>query len=274
MGTDITTYKAKLEEQARQAVAAEPPQSGQFFSTRGGILALGETILPGNQMAVIVIDSLRENTLYAAAFESADPQPPICYAYGRDAESMAPHITMSKHPEYFQPQHQDRVTGLYSCEGCPMNAWGSAEQGRGKACKNKRRLTLIPAGYYTSKPKSRDFDLHLITDLAHFETADAAFLSLPVTSVKDWATFVGQCSANFRVPPHGVVTRIYIEPDPASQYKVKFEILDVVPDDLIPVVIARNEAARAMPEKGYEPPDLEAKAQRAGALAGLRRPGA
>lgn len=287
MTTDLTKYAGgnlpasalsnQWEAQAQAAAEAEPQQTGQFLSTKGGILAMGDSPLPGNQVACIILDSMRENALYADKWDETDPKPPICYAFGRDGDSMSPSETMAKHIQaaqakgeapYFQPQH-------FPCQGCWAHEWGSAEQGRGKACQERRRLTIIPAGYYTPRPRSRDLDLQLFTDPAHFQSVDYAFLRLPVTSVANWAKYVQQLSANLRRPPHGVVTLIRVEPDPKTQLKVTFETIELVPDDIGQIVIARNEAMRAIPEKGYEPPDPQAAAQRQQhAMAGLRRPGA
>lgn len=35
-----------------------------------------------------------------------------------------------------------------SCTDCPLNAWGTGANGRGKACKNMRTLYLLPDGQY------------------------------------------------------------------------------------------------------------------------------
>lgn len=284
--TDLTTYNPNnlpasihagdWESQAKRAAELEPQQTGQFLSIQGGILTMGEQAMPGNQVAVIILDSLRENALYAGKWDADNPSPPICYAFGRDGDNMQPHESMAKFinasqaagkPPFFQPQH-------FPCQGCWANEWGSAEQGRGKACQNRRRLTIIPAGYYTPRPKSRDLDLHMFTEPAHFQAVDYAFLRLPVTSVGGWAKYVQQLATNVRRPPHGVVTRLFVEPDPKTQYRVGFEMVEMVPDELAPIVMARNGACETMPEKGYEPPDPEAEAKKQQSLGGLRRPGA
>ena len=71
-----------------------------------------------------------------------------------------------------------------------------------------------------------------------------------------------------------VVTRIYIEPDPKSQYKVRFEMLELLPNELYPVIRDRHLTLMSQPERGYDPPDVQAAQRQSGALAGLRRPGA
>ena len=264
-GTAIANINETWAAQADAAAQSEPLSGSTFLSTRGGVLSFGEDALPGNQCAVIVLDSVRENTLYEGEFDAEQVQAPRCYAFGRADEEMAPHPTMQSDLTYFMPQAE-------TCAACQFNEWGSAEKGRGKACQNRRRLTLIPAGYYLPKAASRDFDLHLFDDPKHYQTADMAFMKLPVTSVKDWAKYVTQVSATLRRPPHGVITRIYLEPDPKSQYRVKFEVVEEVSDELAAIVIARHEAAIALVPQGYSAPDPEAQAnQPARGIRGLRR---
>ena len=273
-GTDITSYEQQWADAAKRAAKAEPPPQGQFFSIKGGTLSLGEIQMPGNQACVIILDSVRENTYYEGKYTEGENNPPVCYAYGRDGGEMAPHNSMRPYveqgtdanPSFFKPQH-------FPCIGCWANEWGSADQGRGKACQERRRLTMIPAGMYSPRPKSRDFDLTPFDDPAHYADASVAMLRLPVTSVNGWAQYLNQISATLHRPPHGVITHIEVVPDPKSQYKVLFECLGLVPDELASVIMDRNAAQEQMPFTGYQPPD-EAKEQgQAKMLAGLRRPG-
>ena len=164
---------------------------------------------------------------------------------------------------YFKPQHD-------SCKGCPKNEWGSADQGRGKACQNRRRLALIPAGYYQAKRGSRDFDLQIFDDPKHFQSADVAYIKLPVLSVKEWSKYVVQVSTSLRLPPHGVVTRLFVEPDAKAQYKVGFEMIEEVPDALLPIIMERHAQASTVIMQGYAPPQ-EREAPKPGSLRGLRR---
>lgn len=262
MGTDITNYDEAWAAQAAQAATAEPVNDGgNFLSTRGGQLTFQEQPMPGNQVACIVIDSYRENTYYANRYDPDNPAPPTCYAFARDAEHMAPHPSMQVDLNYFRPQNAQ-------CDGCPMNEWGSSDTGRGKACQNRRRLAVLPAGFYSPRPGSRDFDLDLFEDSAHFESADLGFLKLPVTSVGEWSKYVQQVAASVRRPPFGVVTRIYCEPDAKSQYKIKFEMIDVVPDNLAQIIMTRHDAEANKPFQGYQPPSADDKPPVTG---GLRR---
>lgn len=267
MTNEIVNYDKAWADQAEKYTAQEQLTGGSFLSTRGGKLQLGEEILPGNQACVIILDAVKENTFYSAKFDPDNKAPPICYAFGRGPESedeMAPHESMQADLTYFEPQAD-------SCHGCKWNEWGSADTGRGKACQNRRRLALIPAGFYQPKRGSRDFTLEIFDDPKHFQTADIVQLKLPVLSVKEWAKFVNDVSTTFRRPPHGVIARISLEPDTKAQYKICFEVIEEVPDALAAVIMQRHDAALKSVIQGYRPPeDKPAPAAHTGSLRGLR----
>lgn len=274
-GNQLVTYEEKWAQQAVAAVTAEPLTAGSWLSARGGQLSIGDTVLPGQQAAVIVLDGVRENTYYEGKYIADDPSPPKCYAMGRDGAEMYPHLDMQKDLTYFRPQHWSADgKQVLGCEGCPMNQWGSAELGRGKACQNRRRLTVIPAGYYQPRRGSRDFDLHLFDDPAHFAKAEMVFFKMPVTSVVNWGKYVHMLAASVKRPPHGVVTRLYVQPHQTFQYEVLFEPVDQVPDNLADIIMQRHDAAVQLPLPGYAPPDPNAQPRggaRSGPVSGLRR---
>lgn len=249
-GTNLINYEAQFAASADAYAAEEPASSGHLISTRGGILRVGEEPLPGNQMCVIVLDAVRENTYYPTKYNPDVNLPPTCYAFGRTDAEMGPHPTMQADLSYFAPQHS-------SCTGCPMAEWGSADTGRGKACSNRRRLALLPAGMYTAQRGSRDFALDLIDDPRHFETAETAFLKLPVTSVREWTKYVQFVTSTYRRGPYGVVTRIFLEPDPKSQFRVGFEFIELVQDKFAGAIIGRHNQAVNELVKGYQPPSEE-----------------
>lgn len=262
----LVDISKKWEAQAVKAVAEVPASGGTFLSTKGGILTFGEEAMPGNQVCVIILDAILENTAYEGRYDPDNKAPPICYAFGRldEQKDMAPDPSMEKFPEYFVPQAE-------SCAVCPLNEYGSADTGRGKACQNRARLALLPAGYFTPKRGSKDFELEIFEDPAHFKTADIAHLKLPVLSVKNYFKFVNDVAAAHRRPPHGVIARVYLEADAKAQFKVCFEMLEVVSDELAEIIMARNEEATAAKIGGYQPPEKKEQPKAAGSLRGLRR---
>lgn len=264
----LVDISKKWEAAADKAAAEVPATGGNFLSTKGGILTIDDERMPGNQVCVIIMDALLENTAYAGKYDPDNRAPPVCYAFGRldEQKDMAPHESMEKFPEYFVPQSD-------SCSTCPLNEYGSADTGRGKACQNRVRLALLPAGFYDFKGKSKtEFELEYFQDPDHFKTADIAYLKLPVTSGKNYFKFVSDVAASHRRPPYGVIARVYLEQDESNQFKVCFEMLEEVPDELAEIVMTRHETQLEAKIGGYQPPqEKAAPAGKPGSLKGLRR---
>lgn len=246
--TAVANWEDEMARQAEIAAGMEAhTAAGAFFSVRAGQLSFDGAPIPGNQMAVVIIDAILENVFYEGAYDADNPAPPTCFALGRDDAEMAPHETVV---EAGQAQNE-------TCRGCANNEWGSAERGRGKACRNTRRLALIPAGTIdVSNGRFSPF-----VDADHFETAAIGYLKVPVTSVKAYATYVKQVAGALRRPPHGVFTRVRVVPDASTQLKVLFEPLDAVPPGIIPVLMKRHEEAKAVIgfpyQLSYDQPETE-----------------
>jgi len=229
--TALTNWEAEMEAAAQVAVKAEQNTGGgQFFSMRGGILAFNGTPVPNNTLIGVVIDFIFENLYYAEDFDADTPVPPTCFAFGEEEDDMAPHESVVA-----AGQAQNAT-----CAGCPQNAWASAPKGRGKACRNTRRLAIIPAGALDGQGRVK-----LETEPAHFAGAAVGYMKLPVTSVKLWGAYVKQIGAMLRRPPHGVFTKITVTPDPRTQFRVGFEPVDKVPAELLATMMKRHAESKA-----------------------------
>lgn len=242
------------DQQADEYTQQEALTGVKTFSTQGGTLSLGEDDMPGNMIAVVVLDAIMENTYYETRFDEDDPTPPTCFAMGRDPKTMGPPLD---HMEETDPDVKFFDPPSEKCAGCPMNEWGSSDRGRGKACQNRRRLAVIPAGEFIKRRGSRDLDLELFDDKGHFADADMAYLKVPVTSAKAWSKYVHQLSKSVRRPPYGVVTIISLVPDKKSQFCMEFEMEEEIPDHLVPTIIERHKDAMDNIIRYYTPPDAE-----------------
>ena len=193
---------------------------------------------------------------------------------------------MQPHPNVDGDEYFDRQNDV--CKGCKWNEWGSAQVikdeydvgrgGRGKACQNRMRLMLIPAGIYVPKPGVRgSFDLEMFEDPAEYESSEMLALKLPVTSVKEYGNYLKSVQRDYQRPPYGVITNIYIEHGGSNQYTVKFETVDAFPDEWFPLIQKRHEEARDAIINPYTAPSEDDKPQRAAEpqgnnrLAGLRK---
>ena len=242
-GTAIVNYNEKMAQYAKQFAEAEKNVGGgSFFSMKSGVLSYQDNPLPGNEMAVIIVDYVLENVFYEGDYDPDVQASPSCFAFGRDDDSMAPHDSVLE-----AGTQQNDV-----CHGCPMNEFGSADKGKGKACKNTRRIAMIPAGKFL-----KDGSLDMIEDTDHYLSAEVGYMKLPVTSVKGFSSFVKQVATNLKRPPFGVVTKVKVVPDANSQFKVLFEALVEVPDELMEAIFKRNEEVEATISFPYQPQSVD-----------------
>ena len=238
--TAVAKWDEELARQAQIAAAAEESTAtGQFFSLKSGVLSFNDAPVPNNEMAVVILDSILENVYYEGKYDPDNVQGPRCFAFGRDEKTMEPHKIVVE-------SGNSMAGASGQCAGCEMNEWGSADTGRGKACRNSRRLGMIAAGTLENG-KFKQFDDEM------FETAAITFMKLPVTSVKGYAAFVKQIAGALKRPPHAIFTKVSVRPDPSSQFKVVFEPLAQVPDDLLGTIMKRHEEAQAVIEFPYTP---------------------
>lgn len=244
-GTAVAKWDEKLAAKAHAAKKTEASVStGSFVSMKGGVLSYMGNAVPGNKLNVIVLDAIMENHLFEGAYDPSTPQSPVCYAFGRDEDDMAPHEKVE------EPQADH-------CKGCPHNEWGSADTGKGKACKNVRRLGIITED-------TLDGGAEAIMD------AEVAFMKLPVTSVKAWAGYVNQLAATNK-PPLAFVTEINVVPDAVSQFKVQFKVIEEIDDgDLLGALLDKSEQVEQLIAFPYQA--IEASAAPAKPARGKAKP--
>lgn len=222
--TEIVDYEKMMRELAKKATATERPSSGTI-NVKSGILSVNGDPVKGNKLDVIFISSTQANLYYEEKWNPDDPKNPVCFAYSEDGEDMKPHPASSK------PQHHE-------CATCPMNQWRSdPEGGKGKACKNSRRLAAVPP----------------VESAEEISKAEIAILALPVTSVKEWSNYVNLIAATFGRPPLGMVTQLGVEPHIKHQFHVKFDPKAPVDVSYIKALIDKAATCKDLLEKVYDP---------------------
>ena len=199
--TALVNWDEKLAQFAAEAAAEETIQ-GTWMSVKAGRLTIDKTPVAGNVLDCVIVAFARENAYYVGKFDPQNPKPPVCYAIQPVAGDHSNEDDMQPHSAVSDPQNGD-------CFSCPKNQWKSGEGGKGKACKNIRRLALLP--------------LDAAKDPEKAATADEIYLKLPVMSVRNWGKYVNDVAVEHRRPPFAVVTQISTEPDAQSQFKVTFK---------------------------------------------------
>jgi hypothetical protein len=219
-GKEVVSWDEEMAKYAQKVAASERPNLASI-SLKGGIMSYEKTPIPGNKLLTIVIASMMENRFYKDRYDPNKPASPVCFAFhdGSDAEPWIPH------PASHEIQSAD------GCATCPRMQWGSdLNGGRGKACKQVRKLALMPK----------------------IDSKEMALLSIPVMSVKNWSNYVNGLAATIKRPPWGVVTEISVHPDPRSQFVVKFDVVELVPEDKLPQIFSQIKMANNVLSAPYD----------------------
>lgn len=139
------------------------------------VLPSGETV---DELDLVIVDFISLNTFYQGAYDPKNIQPPVCFALGDIPTQMVPSDN--------SPLKQNEA-----CGSCPMNAFGSA--GDGKACKNQRRLAVLPPG----------------------GTEDDEMWTLDVspTGLKSFDGYVRSAASKHAVLPVGLITKVTFDPN-------------------------------------------------------------
>jgi hypothetical protein len=218
-GKQVVNWEEELAKDAKQQAERERPALAAI-SLRGGIMMYEKIQIPGNKLICIIVASMMQRLYYDKPFDPNKPASPICFAFhdGEDGVPWTPH----------EKAHEKQAE---TCALCPMSEWGSdIKGGRGKACKEVRKLALIPGA----------------------ESKEMALLSVPVMSVKNWSNYVNGVAASAKRPPWGVLTEISVHPDARSQFVVKFDLVDLLPESKLAGIYSKIGLAREVLTTPYD----------------------
>jgi len=156
----------------------------------------------------IILDFVSVYQYFPNPFVRDEVIPPDCFAIGEDVAELRPSDNA--------PNKQAEA-----CAVCPQNQFGSARQGRGKACQNRRLLALVPKGSAADHP--------------------IWLLSVSPTGLRAFDAFVNAVAASFNAPPIKVVTTIGF--DPKSDYP-SLRFGNWSPNEELEACVGRMEEAR------------------------------
>jgi len=218
-----TNAIANLQEQLRKELAElnkrVAPPTGHNISLKGGVFNLPDGSVNKGPMQAIILDWRIVNAYYTGPYDPQNPKPPKCWAISSTIEDMAP-------PESLGDDRQNN-----QCEGCPMNEFGSAPTGRGKACKNQRRLAIVPA--------------------------DAADESQPMTitvspaGLSVFENYVNKLQAEYGALPLQVVTKIAFDPNKTYPSLI-YAPAERVADERLATLMKLRQSAAPMLDAGFD----------------------
>jgi hypothetical protein len=206
--TATTTALINIDQKLAAAAgssAVEKPSGGSKISTKGGKMSYGGQQIPNNELDVIVLEFAAKNTYYAGAYDPDNISPPDCFALelaeGKDfVDKLTPHANVS------EPVHG-------TCFGCPFNKFKSGDNGKGKACKNRRDLAVLPATVLDSDDPN--VVARAITD------SEIAVFSVSPSNLKVWADYAAGV-ARLDLPLWAVTTRISLP----SVFDQSFQVVE------------------------------------------------
>jgi len=214
------------------------------ISLQGGRIRYRDTDL-GNSIEVVIIATLASRAWYSSGFQPNNITPPDCYSF--DMES--PH-----------PASGDKQSA--SCAECELNQFGTAENGKGKACKEGYRIALMHADA-VRKGASK------------IAAADIPSLRLSVSASKTFGKFLAGLASRYDGIPFAVIALLEVEPDSKFQYAASWSVVEELDADTVEALGGRFEESLRMLTSPYpvltEDQKKKAPAPRRGNKAPVRR---
>ena len=201
------SWEDQMAADAKDLMERERPALS-FMSLKSGVMSIGGEPVPDNELDVIVVAVASEMVYYDTPYDSDVRAAPACYAIG-DCRT-----------EDLIPNSEVDSPVAESCVACPNFVWGSDPKGgKGRACKERRRLALLPAD----------------------GSAELCILNIPGTSIKNWSNHVRTIVATTGLSPAAVVTKIKVKPHMKNQFEVLFSVVCDVPENLRGTVMAKRQ---------------------------------
>ena len=161
----------------------------------------------------VLVDFVAKKAYYEGEYDKDNIVPPNCFALG-----FVPHDALE--PSDSAPEKQ-----CDDCKSCPNNAFGSARNGKGKACKDSYVLALLP-------PDAE-------------EGATLVTLELSATAIKPFEKYVRDLARDFGKAPYCFVTEFFFD-DKSDFPSVRCGNPQPVGADLIALAYSMREDAAKM----------------------------
>jgi hypothetical protein len=171
----------ELLRQAAEVQGSSEESSIPYMSIKGKKFSLGDVKL-GAAIDVVILADAFDHAYYDKDYDPDVISPPACFAVGdRDSELI---------PDPISP-----VLQAATCNTCPQNEFGSSKNGKGKACRNGRRLLIASV-----------FEGTVNLD-------DLAIINLPPTSLKAYARHTKHITSIHKLPTWAAITKLTFDDD-------------------------------------------------------------
>lgn len=208
-----TIQQELAKETAELANRIAAPTGKKIKLTKKKTFKLPDGTESAGPLTVVILDFVSANTFHDSPYKEGEYSAPACFAIGLDVNDK---LVPSKN----SPDKQ-----ADTCKDCPNNEFGS--KGDGKACKNLRKLAVIAgSGKDALDPESEMW-----------------LLEVSPTAGKAFDAYVSTVRTQYNVPPIGVITDIFF--DPNSEYQ-SLRFGNPQPNPNLEMHFGRRAAAREM----------------------------
>ncbi len=191
---DVLSIQEQIKADLAKVKSRVEPPSGFIISTKGKTFTLPDGRQDDGPIRCVILDWVTENIFFEGMFDPKNIQPPTCFALGREVAELAP---SDKSPD---KQHN-------TCHGCKQNEWGS--RGKGKACKNTRRLLIVEA---TADEHTQPYIIRVSpTGLKHFDKYINTLADMgkhPIEAVTEIAFDEAEAYPSLRFSASGVADNV------------------------------------------------------------------
>lgn len=222
----VVNWRENLAKLAKVAASVEHT-GGNKIETTDGILAYRGTPFPGNKVPLVVLTSAEFRAYFDTPWDpdSKSFHAPPCFSLCAPGGKAVPHENSAR------PQHGQ-------CVGCKWDAFGTASNRKGKACREKRRLIVIPEG-----------------GLVDVAKAEFAYLEVPVTSVPNFKKYVKDLEALHHVPTFAAVTEVSSIVGGRNKYTLNFRLVSLIEDPAqLEALVGALERAETEAMRPYDKP--------------------
>lgn len=176
---EIADYREALRQELANLRTRIAPPAGNRISLKGRVFTLPDGSTHPGPIAAVVLDWRNSHRYWPQTYDPNQLADPVCFALSREFDALAPH------PESPEPQ-------AARCAICPKNVFGTAPNGKAKACKGGRRLAIVPP--------DADAD------------AEPMLLDVSPTAISSFESYVLGLATEGKMPVE-VVTHIGFKPD-------------------------------------------------------------
>lgn len=170
------------------------------ITTRGGEFKIDGKAL-GKKMILAIVGVAKEKAYFVKDYDPSKAATPDCFSFTDDNNKEEVMVAAAEATNWQNRKPKLDGSGEYSpCNGCRHNVFGTAKVGRGKRCKDYRRLLVLSPNINEKGEPS--------LDPATVQRAEKRLLQVPPASLKEWGSFLTSLKDKTRT---GSISEVLVE---------------------------------------------------------------